>query len=92
MSANVVSSEETKAMRLMRRAILHELQCPPGDLGAPPADMLAQVARSLVQKAAQSDVSAIKEVLDRIDGKTLPAAPETDDRPARVNVSWKNAT
>ena len=71
----------------MRQAILHELHCPQGDPGAPAADMLQQVARSLVNKAAQGDVSAIKQVLDRIDGNILPGAPENDDGPTRVNVS-----
>jgi len=50
--------------------------------------MLQQVARSLVQKAGRGDVSAIKEVLDRIDGKTPLGAPESDDGPTNVNVSW----
>jgi len=40
------------------------------------------------KKAGQGDVSAIKEVLDRIDGKTLPGASESDDGPTKVNVSW----
>jgi hypothetical protein len=55
---------------------------PPGDADEPEADNLQQVARSLVRKAAQGDVAAIKEVLERIDGKTLPGASESDDRSA----------
>jgi hypothetical protein len=85
--SNIVSLEDNKAIRLMRAAILHELHCPPGDPDEPAADMLQLVARSPVQKAAQGDVSA-KEVLDRIDGKTLPGAAENDDGPSQVNVSW----
>jgi hypothetical protein len=88
MTSNFVSFADLKASRLMRAAILHELHCAPGDPGEPAADMLQQVARSLVQKAGQGDVSAIKEVLDRIDGKTAAPAPETDDGPSQVNVSW----
>jgi hypothetical protein len=34
-------------------------------------------------------VTAIKEVLDRIDGKTLPGAPEADEGPRQVNLAWK---
>ena len=45
MSSNIISHEEAKATRLMRRAILHELYCPHGPNDAPPADMLQQVAR-----------------------------------------------
>ena len=88
MASNIAPLADSKASRLMRAAILHELHCPPDDPGAPSADMLQQVARSLVQKAGQGDVSAIKEVLDRIDGKTLPGAAESDDGPIRVNVGW----
>jgi hypothetical protein len=89
MTSNIPALDHGKASRLMRQAILQELLCPPGDPGAPAGDNLQQVARSLVDKATQGDVSAIKEVLDRIDGKTLPAAPESDDRPTQVNMSWK---
>ena len=89
MTSNDQTPEDNNASRLMRQAILHELHCPPGDPDEPAADKLQQVARSLVNKAGQGDVAAIKEVLDRIDGKTLPGAPETDNRPTRVNVSWQ---
>ena len=88
MTSSIPALDHGKASRLMRQAILHELHCPPGDPGAPAADMLQQVARSLVQKAGQGDVSAIKEVLDRIDGKTLPGAPQSDDGPTKVYVGW----
>jgi hypothetical protein len=72
----------------MRRAILHELYCPSDPSDAAATDKLQQIARALVQKAAQGDISAIKEVLDRIDGKTVAAAPDGDDLPTRLNVSW----
>jgi hypothetical protein len=80
MTANIVSLADSKASRMMRQAILHEMHRPPGDADEPAADNLQQVARSLVRKAVQGDVGAIKEVLDRIDGKTLPGASESDDR------------
>jgi len=47
---------------------------PPGDPRAG-GDMLQQVARSLVQKSGQARLGN-QEVLDRIDGKTLPAPPK----------------
>jgi hypothetical protein len=89
MTSNVVWFADHPASRLTRQAIRHEPRCPPGDPDAPAANKLLQVARRLAQKAAQGDVSAIKEALDRIDGKSLPGAPESDDRPTHVNVSWK---
>jgi hypothetical protein len=88
MTSEITPPADSKASRMMRQAILHELQCPPSDPDAPAADKLQQVARSLVNKAAQGDVSAIKEVLDRIDGKTAAGATESDDGPTRVNVGW----
>jgi hypothetical protein len=88
MSSNIIPEEESKATRLIRHAILHELHYAPGPNDVPPTDMLQQVARALVQKAGQGDVSAIKEVFDRVDGKTVAPAPDADDRPAQVNVSW----
>jgi hypothetical protein len=87
MTSNIESFADHKAGRLMRRAILAELHCARRDPSAPAANKLQQVARSLAQKAAQGDVSAIKEALDRIDGKSLLGAPESDDRPTHVNVS-----
>jgi hypothetical protein len=74
MTTEVTPPEDNAACRLLREAILHELRCPPGDPDTPAADKLQQVARSLVNKAAQGDVSAIKQVLDRMDGKTAAGA------------------
>ena len=81
MTSNIEPTEDNKASRMMRKAIVRELQCPPdAPDDPPPADNLEQVARALVRKAGQGDVAAIKEVLDRIDGKTLPGADETPIR------------
>ena len=84
-------TEESKVSRMMRRAILHELLQPFDPDPPPPVDMLQAVSRAIVGKASQGDMTAAKEILDRIDGKTLPAAPEPDQAPAirQVNVSWK---
>jgi hypothetical protein len=86
-------TDDNKAARLMRRAILHELLRPFGPDAADPADNLQAVARSLVAKAAGGDLSAIKEVLDRIDGKTAAASAESDETskqtPKHVSIRWK---
>ena len=71
MTIGITPRANGKANRLMRQAILRELQCPPRDPEAPAADNLQQVARSLVNKLAQGDVSAIKGVLERIVGKAV---------------------
>jgi hypothetical protein len=86
-------TEESKASRMMRRAILHELLQPFDPDPPPPVDMLQAVARAIVGKSAQGDMTAAREILDRIDGKTPAAAPEADQTPAirQVNVSWKKS-
>ena len=85
------STDDNKAARMMRRAILHELLRLYGPAAADPADNLQAVARSLVAKAAGGDLSAIKEVLDRIDGRTPSAsASDPDETPRHVSIRWKS--
>jgi hypothetical protein len=76
MSPDTTPPEDNEASRLLRQAILHELQCPPSDPEVPAADNLQQIARSLVNKMAQGDVSAIKEVIERIGGKAVAGASQ----------------
>jgi hypothetical protein len=85
-------TDHNKASLMVRRAILHELLQPFEPDLPPPVDMLQAVARAIVIEASQGDMTAAKEVLDRIDGKTPPTAPELDQVPAtrQVNVSWKS--
>ena len=78
-------SGDSNGLRVMRKAILHELRQPFGVDEPPPADKLQAVARALVTKAMAHDVSAIKEVIDRIDGKT-PSAPTVNDLQQLVNL------
>src|SRR5262249_27117296 len=82
------SGDGNKATRVMRKAILHELHQPFGVDRPAPADHLQAVARALVIKAAAQDVSAIKEVLDRIDGR-MPTTPTLNDLSQLINLSWK---
>ena len=81
-------SGDGKASRMMRSAILHELHQPFGVDPPGPTDNLQAIARALVTKAVAHDVSAIREILDRIDGKT-PSTPTLNDLPQLVNLSWK---
>jgi len=87
MTSNDDATEDSKAARLMRKAILHELHQPFGVDPPPPTDWMQAVSRFLVTKAA-TDINAAKEVLDRIDGKT-PTAPNSTDSEKQVNVTWK---
>ncbi len=54
----------------MRRAILHELCQPLDPAEPPPACKLQAVGRAVVNEAAQGDLTAAREILDRSDGKT----------------------
>jgi hypothetical protein len=81
------TTEDNKASRMMRRAILHELLQPFDPDPPPPLDMLQAVARAIVVKASQGEMTAAREIFDRIDGKTpTAAAPET---PNEVVFTWQ---
>jgi Recombination endonuclease VII len=84
-------AEAGKAGRLMRKAILFELQRERGQPDESATDMLRLIARQLVGKAAEGDIQAIKEVLDRIDGKTVPQAGDAEQGPRQVIIRWKDA-
>jgi Recombination endonuclease VII len=51
-------------------------------------NMLQLIARKLAAKAAEGDLAAIKEIFDRIDGKSVAgSAPEQG--PKQVEIQWK---
>ena len=50
--------------------------------------MLQLIARRLATKALEGDLAAIREIFDRIDGKTVAGgAPEQAQR--QVDMQWK---
>jgi len=89
-------TDDGKASLMVRRAILHELRQPPGADQPPPADRLQQIVRSFLDRAGQGDMTAIKEVLDRVDGKAPPgpaaANPNTSDDTRTVSIAWQDPT
>jgi hypothetical protein len=91
MTSREGAGELGRASRLMRAAILDELRRPAEGEDTPPADKLHRVARALVDKAGQGDMTAIKEILDRIDGKSPAAAAEIDAAPGNVTFAWKQS-
>jgi hypothetical protein len=81
-------TEESKASRMVRRALLHELLQPFDPDPPPPVDMLQAVSRAIVVKASQGDMTAAKEVFDRIDGKTPTAvAPASAETPKETSFA-----
>ena len=63
-------AETGKAGRLLREAILLELQRERGKADGGATDKLRLIVRKLVDVAAAGDIWAIKEVLGRIEGKS----------------------
>jgi hypothetical protein len=52
--------------------------------------MLRLIARRLAAKAAGGDISAIKEIFDRMDGKAVAGAAPDQDRPEKAILQWKD--
>jgi len=91
MTSSDEQTETGKTSRLMRQAILLELEREPGQVDDGATNRLRLVARQLVDKAVEGDIQAIKEVLDRIDGKSVPGAGDAGQGPRQVNIRWKNS-
>ena len=74
--------------RPMWDALNEELRRAVEDGGSRTAELLQVIAGKLAAKAAEGDISAIKEIFDRMDGKTVAgSAPE---QPAtKVAMQWK---
>jgi recombination endonuclease VII len=87
-TSNDDTAEESNAERMIRQAIVHELQQPFGVEPPPASDWLQALARALIVKAGQSDVQALKEVFDRAGGRTSSAAATA--APRQLTLSWKN--
>ena len=77
------------AEQLMRQALLRELARAPED-DAPPATKLELITRVFCDKARAGDLSAIKEIYDRVDGKSLPGVAGGEEPPATRIVQWKD--
>jgi len=87
MSSNQDVTEDNNGALLIRDAILHELNQPVGAEPPPAANWLQAVSRALVSKAT-SDLSAIKEVFDRVGGR-MPSSPGAGEAGKQINVTWK---
>jgi hypothetical protein len=79
------------ADKLIRDALLDELQREATDADGTATKKLLLVARTLVDKSIAGDVAALKELQDRIDGKPPPATAGADKRRARITFQWKDS-
>ena len=89
MPATGETPDDGNADRPMRRAILHELLQPCDPDPPPPFDMLHAVSRAIVVKASQGDMTAAKEIPDRIDGRAATLAPVFPEIPHQMLFTWK---
>jgi hypothetical protein len=53
------------------------------------ADILRLIARRLAAKALDGDLGAIKEIFDRMDGKSV-AGSAAEETPGKVIFQWKD--
>jgi hypothetical protein len=90
MSSSDEQIESGNASRLMRKAILLELERERGQPDDGLTNRLRLIARQLVDKAAEGDIQAIKEVLDRIDGKSAPGPGDAEQGPRQVSIQWND--
>ena len=49
---------------------------------------LRRISKALIEKAAQGDTTAIRELADRIDGKVPQGITGADDGPVRIQFEW----
>ena len=87
MAARTTPSRGGKPDKLMRDALILELQTEAKDADGQMTKKLRLIARKLVDKAAEGDVPAIKEINDRVDGK----AHQSIDMSATVAISHEDA-
>jgi uncharacterized protein DUF5681 len=72
----------------MREALDAELARQSEDGDGAKAGVLQLIARRLAAKALEGDLGAIREIFDRIDGKSVAgSAPE--QAPGKVEMLWK---
>ena len=79
----------SKTTRPMREALDAELRRESDDGDGPKAAMLQLIARKLAAKAVEGDLAAIKEIFDRMDGKSVAGAAAYEPQ-GRVVFQWKD--
>ena len=88
MTIDDIPPEDATATRPMWEALAAELRREGEDGDGRSAGILQLIARKLAAKALDGDLGAIKEIFDRMDGKT--AAGSAPEQPAtKVQMQWK---
>jgi hypothetical protein len=76
-------TESPRAARMVTRALIAALE---ETAAGEDATTLRRIINSLVKKAIDGDLSAIREIFDRVDGKAVAVAPAAaeNDRPELI--------
>lgn len=80
-----------KPDKLMRDALSLALHRAAEDADGKPTRRLTLVADKLVTKAVGGDVQAIKEIFDRMDGKTPVGVDLNANLQGKVELTWKSS-
>jgi hypothetical protein len=75
---------------LMCAALMRALRRQIEDADGRMVDQLQLIANRLADKAEDGDMSAIKEVFDRMDGKSSQGTTAADEGPKLVTIRWKD--
>jgi hypothetical protein len=87
MSINDAPPESGNTTRPMRDALDSELARASED--SDENNVLRLIARKLAAKALDGDLGAIKEIFDRMDGKSV-AGSAAEETPGKVIFQWKD--
>jgi hypothetical protein len=89
MSIDDVPPAGGRVARPMWEALAAELRRESDDGEGSKAETLRLIARKLAAKALDGDLAAIKEIFDRMDGKSVAGAA-ADEPPGKVVFEWKD--
>ena len=89
MSIDDVPPEGGAAARPMWEALDAELRRLSEDGDGRRAEILELIARKLAAKALDGDLGAIKEIFDRMDGKSVAGSAPVE-QPGKVIFQWKD--
>jgi hypothetical protein len=73
----------------MRDVLRLELQCKKEDLDGSKIAYQRLIGRKLVDKALEGDIHAIREIFDRVDGKS-PRRSASLDEPRHMIIEWND--
>ena len=92
MAARKSPAEGRKGDKLIRDALMIALKREAEGADGQKTRKLQLIAEKLVDKACEGDIAAIKEVADRVDGKSVQPIGGDSDDPVKLVVEILDAT